>query len=406
MIPILVIWNLSAIVHSGSDFWVGRFASNRPSPTYPARIDNRILLIYIFNGDEFQYIDNSTNTITSNSASFTDDTFASVTFTPSDNCKAVYLYNFSNITGTEDWYGKKAAISINGVDYSQAEKSPVDNNYPDSIFTCYANALTPIPTTYTGRFAANREGYTVSINTRQLGALLLHNSVTLDIAISDNQVVTTSDVLADDTEALITRDIPIVTELLVIAMGTKRNGTSSNPQGEAYGISVDGIDRQLSRASPYSTNFANSAATCWAETVSAGIHNIQGRFSNNYDARTAKIDSRRVIAVWFLTCPVSPKYSGDTIRLTATPKDGIGPYYVEFLKEGATIIGYTGVPENSNVIYDYVLTDPDIVSATTGIIRFSVFISDSCPSPGPQTCTQYCDVAIGCVAPVCNFTVT
>lgn len=110
-------------------------------------------------------------------------------------------------------------------------------------------------------------------------------------------------------------------------------------------------------------------------------------------------------------CPTSPKYEGDTVHLSATPKDGTGPYYVEFRKsiEGiSTIISfYTNAPENVEIIEDYILTNEDIRTAYSGIIRFSVYMEDSCPPPlGPQTCTQYCDVIIGCYAPVCNFTVT
>lgn len=104
-------------------------------------------------------------------------------------------------------------------------------------------------------------------------------------------------------------------------------------------------------------------------------------------------------------CSSDLKYEGDTIHLSATPKDGIGPYYVEFRKNNVPISSLSNVIENTLVTYDYLLTDLDISSAPTGTIDFSVFISDSCPTTH-QTCTQTCTTNIGCIAPICNFTVT
>lgn len=36
------------------------------------------------------------------------------------------------------------------------------------------------------------------------------------------------------------------------------------------------------------------------------------------------------------TCP-GTKYSGDSIVLKATPRDGIGPYYIAFKKDGIIV---------------------------------------------------------------------
>jgi hypothetical protein len=113
-------------------------------------------------------------------------------------------------------------------------------------------------------------------------------------------------------------------------------------------------------------------------------------------------------------CPTTPKYSGDTVTLEATPRDGIGPYYIEFRMKGLALPGndplgrpYTisSVVENTTVIRTYELDDLDISSALTGTIEFSVYMYDSCPIT-PMTCTESCTIDIGCVAPVCNFTVT
>ena len=114
------------------------------------------------------------------------------------------------------------------------------------------------------------------------------------------------------------------------------------------------------------------------------------------------------------SCPSTPKYSGDTVTLQATPNDGTGPYYVVF-KKGGTNIDPSRLEGLDNPILDategvlitriYTLNDLDISSALTGTIIFSVYIEDSCPT-GPLSCTDACTISIGCLAPVCNFTVT
>lgn len=117
-----------------------------------------------------------------------------------------------------------------------------------------------------------------------------------------------------------------------------------------------------------------------------------------------------------VTCPVDTKYEGDIITLKATPKDGTGPYYVVFRKNGVDIpssrLGglsnpITSAPEDIQVTRVYTLDNEDIRTALTGTINFSVYIEDSCPAPlGPKTCSDVCTITIGCRAPVCNFTVT
>ena len=114
-----------------------------------------------------------------------------------------------------------------------------------------------------------------------------------------------------------------------------------------------------------------------------------------------------------VSCPAI-KYSGDTVTLKATPSDGIGPYVVTFKKENVTIdpsrLGglsnpITNVTENIQITRVYTLNDLDISSAITGNLTFSVEVSDSCPVT-PMTCSSICVITVGCIAPVCNFTVT
>lgn len=133
------------------------------------------------------------------------------------------------------------------------------------------------------------------------------------------------------------------------------------------------------------------------------------------------------------------KYSGNTINLESSPNGAIGPYTVRFWKKAGgtggvySQVGTTKTPvtEGATVTEGIILGDFDISSATgdttagapvsdvVGIIydpfgggaplapakiRVATTVADSCPT-GPQICISYCDVAIGCVAPTCNFTV-
>jgi hypothetical protein len=282
---------------AGSHTIKGRFASNTSGQT--ATISNRVLVIIIFDGDEFQYVDDAT-TATAPDGTLIDDPNAQVTFTPSATCKALILYNISNNGATESTYGKKAAIRVATTDYAQAEKSPEGSNYVDSVFTCHALSLSAVSTTVKGRFANSRTvTATVTIHRRQLAVLLLADSTLLDIVTSTTQVSTTSSALVDDTQATISRTTSDTRELLVVAVGTKRYNVSSALTGECYGIKVDANDRVNSRGAPGGTAYANSAGTAYAEQLTANVHTVQGRFSNNNGTDTAKIDARQVVALWF-----------------------------------------------------------------------------------------------------------
>jgi len=314
------------ILAAGSHTIKGRFASMASG--YTATISNRVLLIIIFDGNEFRYFDDPT-TSTNATTTFADDPYAIATFLPSAACKALILYNAANSGATESAYGKKAAINIDGVDYAQAEKSPSSgvgaSERVDSVFTCHALSLSAAQKTVKGRFANAGTAATITIHRRQFAVLLLADSTLLDISTSTTQVTTTSSTLVDDTEAILQRTITETRELLVVAMGTKRNGTSSSLYGECYGIKIEANDRANSRGSPYGTAYANSAATAYAEQLTVGSRTVKGRFSNNTGTETAKIDARQVIALWLV--PLAPPVPVPPVRLIRPiRKIDLGPH--------------------------------------------------------------------------------
>jgi len=293
---------------AGSHTIKGRFATGLSGQT--ATVSNRVLLIYILNGDAYRYVDSSTNSTTSGT-SFVDDPEAQFTFTPPGSCKALILYNVANYYSSgqnENEYGKKIAIWAAGTEYAQAEKSPYDDTYPGSVFTAWAMSLSASSTTVKGRFACSTTS-SVYINRRQLGILMFADSTLLNTVSSDTQVSTSSTSLVDDSQATISRTTSDARELLVVAMGTKRSGTSDSYNGSCYGIMIDGNDRANSRSSPKTSGatYAHSAATAYAQNLAAGSHTIKGRFANNAGGTTI-IDSRRIVALWLACPPPVPEY--------------------------------------------------------------------------------------------------
>ena len=133
------------------------------------------------------------------------------------------------------------------------------------------------------------------------------------------------------------------------------------------------------------------------------------------------------------TCVSSTKSSGDFVTLAATPSGAIGPYHVRFWRKSAPgayteIWSVQTIAEFSSTSTSFQLTDADFTGAigdstaatpttgatgaitdpetgsgfTAGKIRVATTTYDSCPT-GAQSCVEYCDVNLACVAPICNF---
>ncbi len=140
------------------------------------------------------------------------------------------------------------------------------------------------------------------------------------------------------------------------------------------------------------------------------------------------------------SCVTTTKSSGDAITLAAAPSGAIGPYHVRFWRmpnaSYAMAYGEVGsvrtITEGSSTSTSFSLVDSDLVAASgsttagtpttgatgaiadpvdsgaplaAGYIRVATTVYDSCPT-GAMSCVTYCDVALGCIAPTCNFTVT
>ena len=170
------------------------------------------------------------------------------------------------------------------------------------------------------------------------------------------------------------------------------------------------------------------------EDVSAYIGtNARIRFTLRPSGQRFQFESRLRIGnvkVYSPTCPSTPKFSGDTVTLKATPIQGVAPYTVEFRmsppqsmindETGVTEVippSRLGGPNPTNNVTEgtaitraYILDGVDLEGATTKTpgegpsIIFAAEMIDSCaPS---QSCIKYCKVFVGCTSPVCDFTVT
>lgn len=288
---------------SGSHTINGRLASVVNAQT--TTVDNRTLLIYVFNGsNEYLYI-NDTTTQSASSTTYIDDSVATTTFTPLSACTALVFYAITNAAGsTERYTGKKICINIDGVDkYGEAAKSSNSAAMsPDSLVTVYAKTLTAaVSTTITGRLATNVGTQTVTVNRHVFGVLLLDPSVSLDLVANVTPDSSTSTVLVNDDPASISLTRSTTSELLVLGQGTRKSTITGSMYGMAYGLNVDGVDVALSRSSAAYTSDAESSFVVYASTEEAGSHTINGRFAANAGTSAVVVSSRILIALCFST---------------------------------------------------------------------------------------------------------
>lgn len=291
---------------AGEHTITGRLASNVNATN--TTVSNRTLIIYIFTGDEFTFIDNSTAQSLA-SQSYIDDSYAQATFTPSAPCTALILYAVTNPQGVTEWSsGKKICIKVATTDYTacEARKSSNNTDYADSVTTAYALALDTVSTTVKGRVAGNA-AQTVTVSRRQLAVLLLDQSVTLDVDSDTIQVSSSSTTMTDDAYASIARSTS--GELLAIAQATKRYGNTATTYGLTYGINIDSTDVAKSRSSPCYPTEAEGSLVAYATSVSAGDHTVKGRFATNYSTTAADVDTRILIALWFQVAPISRNFA-------------------------------------------------------------------------------------------------
>lgn len=282
---------------AGSHTIKGRIATNTGTGT--VTVSNRTLVIYIFDGDEFDYVEDATAQAVAGST-LADDSYGYTTLTPSAACKALVFYGATNDYGTTERYvGKRIQISIGGSDYSASEMQQACNNAgnnADSVATAQTASLTATSTTFKGRVACNSV-QTITVSRRYLCVLLLSDDVIIDTDTSSNSLSATSTSFSDDTDISITRSHE--GELLTLFGAYKYYGLSSAVYGTAYGIMLDSSDVAHSRGSASYSYDPQCALVPYAANVSSGSHTIKGRFATNYSTTATYITNRQLTALWF-----------------------------------------------------------------------------------------------------------
>jgi hypothetical protein len=292
----IVIW-VGALA-AGSHTIKGRFASNFAGNT--VTISERRLTVAIFEGatEDFRFV-RSTTAVTTASTSLVDDTQASFTFT-SLSCKALILYSVCNYNDTtESDFGKRIAISTDGSDGLALGSSPYWSRLADSEFVAEIRSLTSGSHTIKGRFSSI-DGSTVTISERQFAVLLFSSNLETDFVASSTQVSVTGSTLSDDTQASVTRTIDAERYVLAIYCAGKRNATSSTMYGKKVAVKIDVTDYGLNAQTPYGDTRANTIAI-QSDIVELGdgTHTVIGRFANNLDGETAKVDDRQLCVLWW-----------------------------------------------------------------------------------------------------------
>lgn len=373
-------------LNAGTHTIKGRFAATMPAGTISVR--NRTLLIYIFNGNEFTFVENNTQQSTT-SVTYVDDSYATATFTPTGACKALILYAANTaFNSSESFYGKKICIRVGSTDYTacEAHQSPLNYDCGNSLCTAYALPLTATSTTVKGRFACVVSGSeTVTIDKHVLGVLLLDDSTTVDLSSSTTQVSNSSTTLANDTQATITRSAS--GELLVLAQATQKLDTSGSIDGNIYGISIDSTDVAHTRFAPsLYPSFPFSGFVTYAQTVTSGSHTIYGRFAANVSGQTAKIDTRILIALWFSTstpptileCASTISGSG-SLSTTATVIES-----AQTLSCASTISGSGNLTAN-NILYKLLSSILSGSGSSTSQARICKLITSTVSGSGSST---------------------
>lgn len=372
-------------LNAGTHTIKGRFAATLQAGTISVR--NRTLLIYIFNGNEFTFVENNTQQSTT-SATYVDDSYATATFTPTGACKALILYAANTaFNSSESIYGKKICIRVGSTDYTacEAHQSPIYLDSGNSLCTAYALPLTATSTTVKGRFACVVSGSeSVTIDKHVLGVLLLDDSTTVDLSSSTTQVSNSSTTLANDTQATITRSAS--GELLVLAQATQKLDTSGSTDGNIYGISIDSTDVAHTRFAPSQQGFPFSGFVTYAQTATSGSHTIYGRFAANVSGQTAKIDTRILIALWFSTSTppttlecASTMIGSGSLSTTATVIES-----AQTLSCASTISGSGNLTAN-NILYKLLSSILSGSGSSTSQARIYKLITSTVSGSGSST---------------------
>jgi len=294
-------------------FWVGSLASGShtvtglvaTNTTGTVVISNRTLLVYVFNGDEFRYLENSTSQ-TYSAQAYTMDGNVDVSVTPSGPATALAMYYATNNpTGTtEITQGKGVSIGVGasmaaipGMSAFQAANA---SNAADSATTFATITGISGTNTYGGMVYAQFAG-TVTVSKSAFAILFFDANTTQITSYLDSTTGNTPSTTSLVNEPSVTTSLTPVsyqTELLVLAKAEVI--TASPSSGIYYGVNINSTDYAQSRYTLPINNGAGSCVVAYGMTVTAGTpYTINGRYALNVNGSSCAVTARYLAAIWF-----------------------------------------------------------------------------------------------------------
>lgn len=301
---VCVVW--AGLLAAGAHTIQGQAQKRGASTT----IKDRRLLAVIFDGtsSDFGFVRDTTVASTVGTT-FVNDPNGTLTLNGLPDCKALVIYSQS-LDGAlygESPYGKKTRIDIDGVYQCVPMQHSWVSGDAENTFNVVVRSLAAGNHTFSGQFAATYgAGETVRISERQLAVLIFSADLETDFVESSTQTSVAGNVLANDTQAHVSRALTATRHALAFYCASKRYGTSGTT-GKKVAVNVDGTDYALTGQRPYSSSDANHKGYFSdVVTLNAGARTADGRFAAFSAAQTARVDDRTLSVLWFPTPILGP----------------------------------------------------------------------------------------------------
>ena len=209
------------------------------------------------------------------------------------------IYNAGSRAGSaEDQAGKGCSINIDGEDKAFSWQSPYAPDSANSVTVVWASYLSAGAHTIQGRFFANREGYSVGIDTRQLVAYWFPTA-SAEYVRSSISTTTVSSTPVDDVEAVLNITLDEESVAFIAYNAGNRLGSAEPQEGKGITLNVDGSDvSTVEWQSGCGFQDANSVTIAYATLLTTSSHTIKGRFFSP-SGQTTTIDERQLIVFCF-----------------------------------------------------------------------------------------------------------
>jgi hypothetical protein len=226
------------------------------------------------------------------------------------------IYNAGNKEGSaEDQAGKGCAINVDGEDKAFSWQSPYATDSADSVTVVWATYLSVGSHTIQGKFFANRAGYTVGIDTRQI-MVYWFPTVVAEYVRSTVSVTTISSTPVDDNEAVLNITLAEDSVAFMIYNAGNKRGSAEPQKGKGITLNIDDSDIATKEwQSGYGFQDANSVTIVYAALLTTGSHTVKGRFFSN-SGQTTTIDERQLIVFCFQTDTVTYGFKESTTSVS------------------------------------------------------------------------------------------